>query len=70
MAFVDCLGAHVLLDMTHRTCGSVRRRRRKLAYAHHLGVKGLAIVSLNVAGVSAFKLFLMLEKVTADVICL
>ncbi len=70
MAFVDCLGAPLLLDMTHRTCGSVRRRRRRQAYARHLGVKGLTIVSLNVAGISALKLFLMLEKVAADVICL
>ncbi len=27
-------------------------------------------MSLNIAGVSAFKLFLMLEKISADVICL
>ena len=31
---------------------------------------GLTIVSVNVAGVSAFKLFVLLEKVSADVICL
>jgi exonuclease III len=28
------------------------------------------VVSLNVAGVSAFKLFLLLEQVSADIICL
>lgn len=56
--------------MTRRTCGSVRRRGRRLAYAHQLGESGLTVLSLNVAGVSAFKLFMMLEKVRADVLCL
>ena len=56
--------------MTGRTCGSSRRRGRRLAYARHLGEHGLTVLSLNVAGVSAFKLFMLLEKVRADVLCL
>ena len=28
------------------------------------------MVSINIAGVSAFKLFVLLEKISADVICL
>jgi exonuclease III len=32
--------------------------------------QGMSVVSLNVAGVSAFKLFLLLEQVNAHVICL
>ncbi len=31
---------------------------------------GLTVVSIKVAGVSAFKLFVLLEKISADVICL
>ena len=70
MAYVDCLGPYIRPPMTSRTCGSARRRRRRVAYARRLGVRGLSVISLNVSGVSAFKLFLMLEKVQADVLCL
>ena len=41
-----------------------------MAYTRHLGEHGLTVLSLNIAGVSAFKLFLLLEKVQADVLCL
>ncbi len=70
MAGTDCLGTPAVLSMTGRTCGSIRRRRRRAEYSRQLGEHGLTVLSLNVAGVSAFKLFMMLEKVRADVLCL
>lgn len=36
----------------------------------NMRVHGVKLVSINVAGISAFKLFLMLESTPADVFCL
>lgn len=56
--------------MTGRTRGSQRKKRRLRGRAQLMSAQGMRIASVNVAGVSAFKLFIILEKLHADVICL
>ena len=56
--------------MTRRTCGSVRKKHRLQRYTRTMEQLGVRVASVNVAGVTVFKLFMLLEHLTADIICL
>jgi hypothetical protein len=53
-----------------RTNGSARTRKDKSARLNRWTKTGLSIGSLNIAGLSMFKLWMILETHTIDVLCL
>lgn len=53
-----------------RNNGSYRRRSRLLRVQRQVREKGLQVVTWNCAGVSLYKIFLLLEFYPADVVCL
>ena len=53
-----------------RTNGSARVRKNKLSRIKRWEITGINVGSLNIAGISMFKLWMILETHTIDVLCL
>jgi exonuclease III len=54
----------------NRTNGSARLKKLKNTRLDRWAKRGLNVGSMNIAGVSMFKLFMILETHTLDVLCL
>ena len=54
----------------HRNCGSARRWARRQKRRNAPPFQSLEVVSWNCAGLTLYKLFLLLEYTRADIICL
>ena len=53
-----------------RTNGSARLRKNKSSRLNRWAITGINVGSLNIAGISMFKLWMILETHTLDVLCL
>ena len=53
-----------------RTNGSARRRKKQKEKINRWTNQGLALGSINIAGMSLFKLFLLLEEHQLDILCI
>jgi hypothetical protein len=54
----------------NRTNGSARMKKEKTIRLNRWAKMGINIGSINIAGISMFKLFMLLEAHTLDVLCL
>jgi hypothetical protein len=54
----------------NRTNGSARLRKNKSSRLNRWAITGISIGSLNIAGLSMFKIWMILETHTVDVLCL
>jgi hypothetical protein len=54
----------------NRTNGSARQRKTKTDRINRWQQAGINIGSINIAGVSLYKIFMLLESHTLDVLCL
>jgi hypothetical protein len=54
----------------NRTNGSARLRKNKSSRLSRWAITGINVGSLNIAGISMYKVFMLLESHTFDVLCL